>query len=175
MWGNLAGIFLPGKTIYNSIIIIGVIQELITKAKCKILIFIISNSKAKLMDIINYQSAPRYQRDNIESFLLISKKTTNSENLSITLVKMQPGGIQHIHSHKPEQMYYILEGEGLMTVENEEQMVYPGDAVFIPSNSKHGLINKGEGILSYLSAASPSFSMEQCEKLWPLASLKDLK
>ena len=123
------------------------------------------------MKIMKRNISPRYKRDNIESFLLISSKTTDSKNLSITLVEMGIKGIQKIHSHKPEQIYYILEGEGTMTVNNEEKKVIPGDCIFIPSNSNHGLVNTGNKKLIYLSAASPSFTRKQCEEYWPLKSL----
>ena len=83
---------------------------------------------------------------------------------------MEPGGIQRIHSHEPEQMYYILEGSGIMTVEGEQKRVEAGDCIFFASFSEHGLENTGNTRLKYLSAASPSFTKEECEKFWPLKS-----
>ena len=35
---------------------------------------------------------------------------------------MEPGGIQHIHSHEPEQMYYILEGN-IKRLESEGKLI----------------------------------------------------
>jgi mannose-6-phosphate isomerase-like protein (cupin superfamily) len=123
------------------------------------------------MNILRKNTSPRYQRDDITSYLLVSKGTCNAENLAITIVEMEPGGFQHLHSHEPEQMYYILEGEGLMTVNGEEKPVQAGDCVFFPSFAEHGLKNTGEGVLRYLSAASPSFTKEQCKEWWPLPPL----
>lgn len=120
------------------------------------------------MHIQYKNSSPRYQRDNITSYLLVSKLTCNADNLTITIVEMQPGGVQKLHSHEPEQMYYILEGRGIMTVDGEEEPVQAGDCVFYPSFAEHGLKNTGDTVLRYLSAASPSFTLEQCEQLWPL-------
>jgi mannose-6-phosphate isomerase-like protein (cupin superfamily) len=71
-------------------------------------------------------------------------------------------------------MYYILEGIGIMTVDDEEKEVRKGDCVFFPSYSRHGLQNTGETVLKYLSAASPSFTIKQCNDLWPLQSLSRL-
>ena len=123
------------------------------------------------MNIRKRENSPRYQRDDIESFLLVSKKTTNSNKLSVTLVEMQPGGFQHIHSHEPEQMYFILEGSGVMTIDNAEQEIGEGDCLFIPSYSKHGLKNTGKTVLKYLSAASPTFTLNECNELWPLPAI----
>ena len=69
------------------------------------------------MNILRQITAPRYQRDDITSYLLVSAGTCKAENLAITIVEMEPGGFQHLHAHEPEQMYYILAGEGLMTVD----------------------------------------------------------
>jgi mannose-6-phosphate isomerase-like protein (cupin superfamily) len=123
----------------------------------------------KLMNILRQNKSPRYQRDGITSYLLVSKNTCASENLAITIVEMEPGGVQNLHSHEPEQMYYILDGSGLMSVDGEESPVQAGDSIFFPPSVVHGLKNTGEGVLRYLSAASPSFTVAQCETWWPLA------
>ena len=123
------------------------------------------------MKIMNRNSAPRYRRDQIESFLLVSELTCQSKHLAVSLVEMQPGGIQHIHAHDPEQMYFILEGSGIMTIDGESKPVKAGDVVFYPSRAAHGLQNTGDTVLKYISAASPSFNAEECKDLWPLPSL----
>jgi len=125
------------------------------------------------MNIYCKTTTPRYQRDNITSYLLVSKGTCNAENLAVTIVEMEPGGFQHLHSHEPEQMYYILEGQGWMTVDGEENPVQVGDCIFFSSYAEHGLKNTGEGVLRYLSAASPSFTQEQCKAWWPLPPLEN--
>ena len=124
------------------------------------------------MKIMHRNTAPRYQRDEITSYLLISERTCGAEKLAVTIVEMAPGGFQHLHTHEPEQMYYILEGHGLMTVDGEARPVQAGDCIFFPSFAEHGLKNTGDGILRYLSAASPSFSLEQCRQWWPLAPVE---
>jgi mannose-6-phosphate isomerase-like protein (cupin superfamily) len=125
------------------------------------------------MHILRKNGAPRYERDHITSHLLVSALTCDAENLAITLVEMEPGGVQHVHSHAPEQMYYILEGSGMMTVGNERRQVKVGDCVYYPPFAEHGLENTGGTVLRYLSAASPSFTAEECGRLWPLPSLDE--
>lgn len=88
------------------------------------------------MNILRRETFPRYKRDNIESFLLVSERTCGSEKLAVTLVEMKPDGFQHLHAHEQEQTYYILEGHGIMQVGEEESEVSAGDASFsgpIPS------------------------------------------
>jgi mannose-6-phosphate isomerase-like protein (cupin superfamily) len=124
------------------------------------------------MNLMRKNTAPRYQRDGITSYLLISEKTCQAQKLAITIVEMEPGGFQHLHAHEPEQMYYILEGQGRMSVDGEERFIQAGDCIFFPAHAEHGLKNTGEGVLRYLSAASPSFTLEQCQQWWPLPPLE---
>ena len=103
----------------------------------------------------------------------MSEETCDAKDLSITIVDMAPGGIQHVHAHESEQMYYLLEGTGLMTVDDEQREVKAGDCIFFSSLSRHGLENTGDTLLRYLSAASPSFKKEDSRKLWALPSLDE--
>jgi len=123
------------------------------------------------MMILKKSTAPRYKREEgIVSYLLASRRRSDTEYLTTSEVEIKPGGEQRIHSHIPEQVYYILEGRGFMTVGAESAAVGPGDCVFIPSETPHGLKNDGDVVLRYFSAAAPSFDREQLEHLWPLKS-----
>src|ERR1700689_3099406 len=101
------------------------------------------------MHVLKKETAPRYMRpEGITSYLLASPRTTSAEHLTTTLAVIQPGGEQRIHSHRPEQVYFILEGSGLMTMGDETQRVGPG----------------------YFSAATPAYDSGALEKSWPLKS-----
>ena len=51
----------------------------------------------------------------------------------------------HVHdgSGALEEMYYFLEGTGVMTVDDEEITVTTGDAMMVPPGTNHGLRNTG--------------------------------
>ena len=125
------------------------------------------------MHVMTSKKSPRYQRDGVTSHLLISERTCGSQKLSITLVEMEPGGFQRLHEHDPEQTYTILEGVGVMSVNGEKRTVREGDCIFVPSGAEHGLQNTGSGVLRYLSACSPSFTMQQGLDWWPLTALEE--
>jgi mannose-6-phosphate isomerase-like protein (cupin superfamily) len=86
---------------------------------------------------------------------------------------MEPGGFQDLDAHEPKQMYFILEGQGMMVVDGKARKVQAGDCIFFPSGAEHGLKNSGEGALKYLTAASPSFTSEQCDDWWPFPPVKE--
>ena len=123
------------------------------------------------MMILKRNTAPRYKRPaGIVSYLFASSRTSNSQYLTTTLVELAPAGEQRTHSHAPEQVYFILEGTGSMTVGNETQEVQVGDCVFIPSGAQHGIRNSGPSTLRYFSAAAPGFGRGELDSFWPLPS-----
>jgi mannose-6-phosphate isomerase-like protein (cupin superfamily) len=128
------------------------------------------------MRILHKETAPRYVREEgIVSYLLASARTSGADLLTTSLVEIRPGGEQRVHTHTPEQIYFILEGSGRMTVGGEEAAVRPGDCVFIPSGAPHGLKNDGPGLLRYFSAAAPAFTAEQLQTYWPLPAEAETK
>ena len=55
---------------------------------------------------------------------------------------VNPGKRLEPHSHENhEQIYYILEGGGLLTVGEETRRVKKGDAIYIPPKTAHGFYN----------------------------------
>ncbi len=74
--------------------------------------------------------------------------------------------MQFLHSHEQEQCYYIISGTGLMIIDDQTKEVKEGDAVFIPSNSIHGIKNIGNDRLTYLTA-NQAFGGKREIELWP--------
>lgn len=63
----------------------------------------------------------------------------------------------HLH-HRSEEIYHILQGEGVVTVGHAEHGVRPGDTVCIPPGTPHRLRNPGPGELRLLCCCSPAYS-----------------
>jgi len=123
------------------------------------------------MQILSKAKAPRYNRpEGITSYLLASPRTSQAHHLTTSLVHVQPGGEQKTHSHPPEQVYFILEGAGVMSVGAETQAVAVGDCIFIPADTPHGIRNEGQEPLRYFTAAAPAFETSDLLALWPLPS-----
>lgn len=57
-------------------------------------------------------------------------------------VVVPPGSTIGFHEHgENEEMYVVLEGQGLMTIEDEETVVSKGDMILNPAGGRHGLVN----------------------------------
>ncbi len=120
------------------------------------------------MKIIKKENAPRHENENLDSYLLISKLTTGSNNLNVSLSEMKQKGYERSLAVAYEQMYFIIEGTGIVTIEDEDRVVKGGDCIFIPTDTKAGIKNTGTKVLKYLTAANASFSLEKCKENWPL-------
>ncbi len=116
------------------------------------------------MKVFNKENASHYKDEKVENFLLVSKINSKSENMTVAFSNVEPKGYQYIHMHESEQIYYIIEGSGIVSVDGEDEVVKVGDCVFIPSNKKHGMKNTGVKTLKYLVVMSPSFEIEEFQE-----------
>jgi mannose-6-phosphate isomerase-like protein (cupin superfamily) len=93
--------------------------------------------------------------------------------MSMQISEVPVGSEQPMHSHAPEQCYYIIKGKGLMIIEDETKEVFSGDAIYIPSNKQHGIKTLGDEALEYLTVNVPAFSKEYEDTHWPANPLND--
>ena len=92
---------------------------------------------------------------------LIDRTTSEITQCSLAEELLPPGRTVTLHHHNSiEEIYYILSGEGEMTVGEERRQVGPGDAVYIPRGYAHTLNNSGIGPLKILLVCGPAFFPE---------------
>lgn len=81
-------------------------------------------------------------KDN-ETYLLKDNKTLN--NLVLSSTKLYRGQATRGHSHEgQEEVYFFVQGTGIMEVDDERFRVNQGDVVLIPDGAFHRVINDGE-------------------------------
>ena len=61
------------------------------------------------------------------------------------------------HVDPMEEIYFIMNGEGEMTVGEDTRPVVAGDAICIPAGSAHSLLNTGQNDCFILVVASPAW------------------
>lgn len=75
---------------------------------------------------------------------------------SLAEATLEPGQATQRHVHRvSEEIYYLLDGAGLMEVDGETARVGPGDAVLIPPGAWHRLTNDGAVPLRMLCCCAP--------------------
>jgi mannose-6-phosphate isomerase-like protein (cupin superfamily) len=109
------------------------------------------------MYVRDLSSAPTREVDGLVSHILLEEGDAPGGELSVTWVDVEPGSEQKPHSHGPQQVYVITRGGGRMRVGDDELDVRAGHMVFIPPNTEHGIVNTGDEVLTYVSAATPAF------------------
>ena len=111
------------------------------------------------MHVTDLNSAPTRELDGLVSHILLETGDVAAGNLSVTWVDVEPGKRQPPHTHPPQQVYVIIRGSGRMRVGEEAREVAKGSMVFIPPGAEHGIENTGEETLTYVSAATPAFTV----------------
>ena len=87
---------------------------------------------------------------------LVSPSTTNSDNLVVSIAFQNPGEDVARHQHEYEEAYFVLQGEGIMTIgDSEEFKIERYDAVYTPANTPHWTISTGDETLMLLCAITP--------------------
>ncbi|MBN1899403.1 MAG: cupin domain-containing protein [Spirochaetes bacterium] len=79
---------------------------------------------------------------------------------SLAHAMVKAGEITCKHSLKTTEVYYILEGEGEMYIEDEKEKVCQGDAVYIPPDSVQRIKNTGQKDLVFICVVDPAWKKE---------------
>jgi mannose-6-phosphate isomerase-like protein (cupin superfamily) len=74
----------------------------------------------------------------------------------LAIARLTPGRQIESHIDPMEEIYFVISGEGEMKVDRETKPVKPGDAIWIPTGSPHGLANIGQEDCVILVIASPT-------------------
>ena len=73
---------------------------------------------------------------------------------------VKPGHTSGLHSLTTSEVYYILDGKGIMYINDKSAVVKPGDCVYIPPNAKQKIKNIGSGNLVFLCIVDPAWRKE---------------
>jgi mannose-6-phosphate isomerase-like protein (cupin superfamily) len=84
---------------------------------------------------------------------------------SLAHAVLKPGKTSQPHKLKTSEVYYILEGEGIMHINEETSKVSKGQAVYISPNSAQHIHNSGSSDLKFLCIVDPAWRKEDEEVL----------
>ena len=88
-------------------------------------------------------------------FDLINKDILGASKLSMEITKIEHGQVlKPCHSHKAEEVAYVISGKGRVWVDGMMADLLEGDAILWPSGSKHCVKNIGEKQLILLCTFS---------------------
>ncbi|MFF0991543.1 cupin domain-containing protein [Kocuria nitroreducens] len=83
---------------------------------------------------------------------LFSADSTPTDQLVTGVAELEEGGFLALHRHEQAETYYVLAGEGVVTLDGVEHPVRSGSSVFLPGSSEHGIRNTGARSLRFFYA-----------------------
>lgn len=95
--------------------------------------------------------------------LLNPLKDSIAIRYSLAVAKVKPNEITYAHKIKSTEVYYILQGEGEMHINNEKEKVFAGQAVYIPPNAVQRIKNIGKKDLIFLCIVDPAWRKQDEE------------
>ncbi|MCP8305282.1 MAG: cupin domain-containing protein [archaeon] len=98
--------------------------------------------------------------DGSEIVEVIGMPTTNTKEVSLASAKIKPRSKTVDHYHDFTEIYMVIEGEGIMCINDEVKDVKEGDNILIPSRSWHCIENKGDRDLRIWCICAPAFTEE---------------
>ena len=103
------------------------------------------------MQLVKFSDFVEFRPD--EKFEIPVLGTARSQ---LTLRCYEPGQDTELHRHLDHDEYFVvLEGEGLMTIDDETRRIGPGMAVCRPANAIHGLENTGPDRMIVIAFTAP--------------------
>jgi mannose-6-phosphate isomerase-like protein (cupin superfamily) len=77
----------------------------------------------------------------------------NTRSLDAGIIKLQEGQLDNQSTHSLDELYYVIEGKGLISINGKSHQISNGSLVFVPANTKHRFHgNKGELKVLYIFA-----------------------
>jgi len=88
---------------------------------------------------------------------LVDPKNSGTQRLDFRISRYAPSAYVQEHRHRiQEQIYYVLEGEGLLTLGKARHLMRPHDYVYVPPGVPHSFTNTGTAGLVFLVVTTPA-------------------
>ena len=80
----------------------------------------------------------------------------SSRNMGVTMLYVPPQGTVAYGSHEPEEVYAVLEGEGIMHFSKGPKPIKKNDFIYLPPWCEHGIENTGNEQMVVMVITSPT-------------------
>ena len=88
--------------------------------------------------------------------ILIDKQMSGAEHFSLLVNSFQPGYVGPMHQHEVEHAWYILSGQGTITIGEETFDLRPEMAVYAPIGVPHQVACTGTEPMRYIVVYAPA-------------------
>ena len=91
--------------------------------------------------------------------------TLNKINYSLAQFTLEPGKKSKLHKIRSSEIYYILEGNGDLNVNEDTYHLEKDDSVYVPPNSRQFIENTGKDNFRFLCIVEPAWKADDDELL----------
>ncbi len=92
---------------------------------------------------------------------LVDAQNTGTRRVDFRISHYAPAAFVEEHVHRvQEQIYYVTEGEGVLTLDGARHLMRPGDYVYVPPGVRHGFANTGTRGLVFFVITTPATDEE---------------
>lgn len=89
--------------------------------------------------------------------ILNPRKDKIQTRCSLAWARVKPGEKTLVHKLEASEVYHIINGSGIMHINNEEKRVNKNDTIYIPPNAAQFIENTGEENLEFLCIVDPAW------------------
>ena len=97
--------------------------------------------------------------------ILHPKKANLQTRYSLAHATVKPGDTTWRHRLGTSEVYYIIEGSGIVHIDHESALVGPGSTIYIPPKAIQCITNAGTTDLKFLCIVDPAWCKENEEIL----------
>ena len=91
------------------------------------------------------------------SKMLVGPGNSGTSRIDFRISRYAPSAYVQEHAHQvQEQIYYVLEGEGMLTLNEERHLMRSHDYVYVPPGVRHSFTNTGLAGLVFLVVTTPA-------------------
>ncbi len=97
-----------------------------------------------------YFNGQEGREDQLRWKTLIGDEESNTQGLTYGIMEMPQGTFVHAHFHADNEIFHILQGEGVVLINKDVIEVEPGSIFYIPGNTVHGIRNTSKEMLKVI-------------------------
>jgi mannose-6-phosphate isomerase-like protein (cupin superfamily) len=93
---------------------------------------------------------------------LVDPENSGSSRIDFRISRYAPAAYVAEHVHQvQEQIYYVIEGEGVLTLDDERRLMRAHDYVYVPPGVRHSFTNTGLESLVFFVVTTPAHDHEE--------------
>jgi mannose-6-phosphate isomerase-like protein (cupin superfamily) len=103
------------------------------------------------MKIVNTWEAPEMEN----AHGVKAQPLHSTEHVQVVMITLQPGESLKLHVTPVDAFFYVLEGEGIVKIGDEKEMVRKDQLIHSPARIPHRLLNESDTVFRFLVVKTP--------------------